>query len=941
MLNLFPRSLRILIIIILCIGLPTTIYFGHSLKQDARQRWFNQATWETEKATDTCFAWFTLQQTQLRGIATLFYGSKHVTANEFAEIIDIPKVQGSLPFHTVAYGVKDDSTADLIVTHSSNNSGIFSLNSNLADTAPINSAMQKAFDFPGEIVMSLPYKNSEGHSFFSFLMVIKNNQQSGVLIAVIDIEELLEDLAILHIPHGIYLQNINIINMADGSLANISFYTSTSSNTIGMDNVFIRADSGKLHLNFSWIISPDFLNGPQTALGTLVQVGGCVLDLILLSALILLLRENSRVTAKVKKRTTELSRAIDSTNLEIAKKARVEKALKRSSTRMKALSDASFEAIFLSQNGVCQDTNNTAVEMFGFSRDEMSGSNISNLFMPEEQEKLSANIRNDNDTPYESMARRKDGSAFPVLVKGRIITYSGKKIRVSAITDISLRRQAELARIESEQNYQKLLETTHTGVITVNECGDVLQLNKEYAKILGYQNVEELLDRNILEWTAEHDQENTINRIKECYKTGNFSQLLVDYVNNNKQIISVEINASVIVLQNQQVIMALVRDISHQRRLEEERLKVNKLESVGVLAGGIAHDFNNILVAILGNMSLAKLYVKETDKVYTLLNAAEKASYRAKDLTQQLLTFSKGGDPVQKLTSLKQLIQDSADFILRGSNVACNYVFCDDLWLVHIDSGQISQVVQNIIINSVQAIQTHGQITITCKNITPDSFELPSSLDRKHYVQVAIEDNGPGIPAAELPNIFDPYFTTKQEGTGLGLALSHSIITKHNGYITVASLPQQGACFVFYLPAAPDQQQQPELTSTPIFAGKATVLVMDDDKVIQDITLIMLQHLGYEVVLASNGEEALAIFQKRLHSDHPIDITIMDLTIPGGMGGKECAKLFLELEPKSKIIVASGYSNDPIMSNHQNHGFVGAIAKPFNLSELSAVLHSS
>ncbi|MDO9042321.1 MAG: PAS domain S-box protein [Desulfocapsaceae bacterium] len=382
-------------------------------------------------------------------------------------------------------------------------------------------------------------------------------------------------------------------------------------------------------------------------------------------------------------------------------------------------------------------------------------------------------------------------------------------------------------------------------------------------------------------------------------------------------------------------VVLVFRDVTEKQRTEEELVKIKKLESVGVLAGGIAHDFNNILVAILGNINLALLDGNLEEKTRKLLSEAEKASIRAKGLTQQLLTFSKGGEPVKQTTSIAEIIQESADFVLHGSNVACRYSLPEDLWLVDIDKGQMSQVIQNIIINANHAMPDGGNIQVNCENI--DSLAIPGvSLPVPNkYIKITISDNGIGIPKSLIDKIFDPYFTTKEEGSGLGLAVTHSIIAKHNGSISVESQPGEGTTFTLYLPASiREQKKDNHKTAIEISANTAKIMVMDDEEMVRDIAKAILLMLGHDVILAANGDEAVELYKKECDSGKPFDIIIMDLTIPGGMGGESAVQEILAINPEAKVIVSSGYSNDPVMAHYQDYGFSAAIVKPFEVQDI-------
>jgi PAS domain S-box-containing protein len=382
-------------------------------------------------------------------------------------------------------------------------------------------------------------------------------------------------------------------------------------------------------------------------------------------------------------------------------------------------------------------------------------------------------------------------------------------------------------------------------------------------------------------------------------------------------------------------VVIVFRDVTAKIKMEEELLKVRKLESVGVLAGGIAHDFNNILAAILGNISLAAMLVKPEEKVHGLLVEAEGATMRAKKLTQQLLTFSKGGEPIKQVASIAEVIKDSASFILRGSKVRCVYTIPADLWPVEIDTGQMSQVIQNIIINASHAMPGGGVVEITCENFVKNTDTI-LSLAPGDYVKIAIRDHGIGIPANLIDRIFDPYFSTKHEGSGLGLAITHSIISKHAGHIAVESEQGVGSTFTIYLPASqqrPSIQQKKEESMK--IQGKGTILIMDDEEMVRDIAKEILSLFGYDVLLANDGVQAIEIYQENRQAGKAVDAVIMDLTVPGGMGGREAVQKLLAIDPEAKAIVSSGYSNDPVMANYREYGFAGVISKPFRTQDLA------
>ena len=387
--------------------------------------------------------------------------------------------------------------------------------------------------------------------------------------------------------------------------------------------------------------------------------------------------------------------------------------------------------------------------------------------------------------------------------------------------------------------------------------------------------------------------------------------------------------------------LALEREAAERQRLQDRLLQSQKMEALGTLAGGIAHDFNNMLAAILGNLDLSLLDANLEGKTRKRLEDAFKASERARDLTRQLLTFAKGGEPIRQTANLAEVIKDSTEFILHGSEVKCRFCFADDLSPVDIDTIQISQVVQNLILNAIQSMPEGGIVDVSCVNVAAGEMSNKPLEADKDYVQLIISDQGKGIAADIIDKVFDPYFSTKSQGSGLGLSIVHSIISKHEGHIEVDSVPEKGTRFIIYLPAAADhaQVEQEQLQQLNTKALKGKVLVMDDEEPVRQTICLMLEEFGLESITAADGQEAVRIYQQSLDTETPIRLLIMDLTVPGGMGGKEAAQEILALDPGARIIVSSGYSQDPIMAKYKDYGFFAVLAKPFSLDELQKVLH--
>jgi PAS domain S-box-containing protein len=382
-------------------------------------------------------------------------------------------------------------------------------------------------------------------------------------------------------------------------------------------------------------------------------------------------------------------------------------------------------------------------------------------------------------------------------------------------------------------------------------------------------------------------------------------------------------------------VVLVFSDATERRRIEQERLKTQKIESLGILAGGIAHDFNNILTSILGNITLSKIYLDKNDKAYSKIEAAEKASLQAKDLPQQLLTFARGGAPIKEIVSIRKIIDESASFALSGSNVKCDCTIPDDLRPLKADAGQLSRVIANLVINADQAMPRGGTIKITAENIDIDN-KSGTSIKPGQYVKINVKDMGPGIPDEYLAKIFDPYFTTKQAGSGLGLATVFSIIKRHNGYVFVESVIGKGTTFAIYLPVSTEtviHKKKKDITT-----GKGRILVMDDEAMVLKVSGAMIESLGYETVFAENGAEAVAKYKEAIDRGKPFDMVILDLTVQDGMGGRGAIKKLLEIDPQVKAIVSSGYSADSIMAKCEEYGFIDVLAKPYKLETLSMTL---
>jgi len=380
------------------------------------------------------------------------------------------------------------------------------------------------------------------------------------------------------------------------------------------------------------------------------------------------------------------------------------------------------------------------------------------------------------------------------------------------------------------------------------------------------------------------------------------------------------------------------RDVTVKVREEEELVKWQKLESLGTLAGGIAHDFNNFLAAILGNISLAKQILNPGSKAVSRLEAAERASDRASELADKLLTFSKGGKPVRERLSLESVVRDSALLSVHDTPVRCEFGIAEDLWATDADAGQIGQAIGNLVINAVQAMPGGGTVRIGGANVVIGQGEM-AYVEPGPYVRIEVADTGVGIPEKNLKRVFDPYFTTRESGTGLGLTTSYHIMKSHGGNLFVESGPGAGTTVFLYFPAsAVCTPRVAEAERETARDGKWKALVMDDEDLVREMEIGMLEHLGCEARGARDGSEAIGMYEDAVMEGAPFDLVVMDLTVPGKMGGKEACARLLERYPDARVIVCSGYSSDPVMSDHAGYGFLGRLGKPFHMEEMKRVV---
>ena len=660
---------------------------------------------------------------------------------------------------------------------------------------------------------------------------------------------------------------------------------------------------------------------------------------------------------RVKERTTELLGVVEKLHDEITERELIEQNLSESEERYREIYNAPSEAIFIhdDKTGVILDVNRAMLEMYGYAYDEAlqldlaALSSAEPLYTQDEAARHLANAKTKGPQLFPWRARKKDGTLFWVEVALKHTEIMDKSYIVAVVRNIDARKQAEDLLAEERERLAVTLRSIGDGVITTDTAGNVVLVNKEAERLTGWQQ-QEAAGQPIAEIFAIFDpktrtpSDNPVDRILASGKITDLDGTPILVARDGTERFIADSGAPIRDQQSRVIGAVLVfRDTTEQLHMERELLKAKKLESVGLLAGGIAHDFNNILMAILGNINLAGQFLPPDHKAAALLTQVEKATHRAKGLTQQLLTFAKGGEPVKETASIRDVIIDSADFVLHGTKIACHYHMAEDLWLVDIDRGQMSQVIQNLILNAVHAMPDGGVINIHGENVASIAGQEILLPHEKRYVKITISDTGTGIPAEIIENIFDPYFSTREGGSGLGLATTYSIISKHDGHISAQSPPGEGATFTILLPAATNtllhaaEETPPAVTQS----GQGRILVMDDEEMLRIFCQNVLTYLGFEVVLAKDGAEAVALYRQALERDEKkIDLTIMDLTIPGGMGGREAVQEILALNPAAKVIVSSGYSNDPILANYREFGFHAALVKPYEIQELTKAINT-
>jgi len=669
---------------------------------------------------------------------------------------------------------------------------------------------------------------------------------------------------------------------------------------------------------------------------------------------------------------------------EFFKRKRLEDEVRRSEETARALLDAPPEsALLLSRDGIILSLNETAARRLGKPMGDLIGNNVFDLFEKRIRDRrlkyhqqvlrsrmpVSYTDRRDRlwlDTRVYPILDRKGGVARVAVYSQDISEFKRNEQELERHRDhlrelvaeqtSELREKNRLLTREAarrEQMQKALQEETERLAVTLASIADgvvvtdmkdtITLINKaahRYAH--GEEGAAGRRFDEVFRAFAAGDTQGTPRGMRDLQRAQRSRGGMREYTMIDAQDRTWHVKCSLSPLKNKSNrrigTVLVLRDVTETKRLEEELLKHRKIESVGVLAGGIAHDFNNLLTAILGNVSLVKHGSGRKSPIFRQLEACENAALDARRLTQQLLTFSRGGDPVKKSIDLVPLLRDAVSFGLSGSKVIARFKFPRDVWPVELDEGQFRQVVHNLVINAVEAMPEGGHLEVRVEN---KRGAIPTVGDQRsqRHVAVSMADEGSGIADENLPKVFDPYFTTKKDGSGLGLTTAYSIMRRHQGDVTVDSEPGRGTVFTLWIPCTRARSRRGSNgTAGSRSQKRGRMLVMDDEEMVREVGRDILETLGYMVDTARTGQEAVEKYFVAKRRKRPYNLLIMDLTVPGGMGGQEALNTIKQRDPRVQAIVSSGYSNDPIMARYREHGFCGVIAKPYTIEDMKAVL---
>jgi len=690
----------------------------------------------------------------------------------------------------------------------------------------------------------------------------------------------------------------------------------------------------------------------------LLCIWGNILSLLMILAWLQRFKYENQILAsseELEQKVIERTCQLESVNCQLLNDmeqlAAAEKALRESEKKYRLLVETTPNGIiYADMDYFIRYCNQQAAQIAGYSSPEqMVGLKAFDIIAPEDKPRscqcIDEILLKGSKTGIEVRVLHPDGTRVPVEMNISLTRdENGNAIGFTVVSQDITERKQQQDEIRKNENRLKVILAHHPGLIWVvnrdmqiiRAWGNSAKWDDQFLGKILHKNIHTVLHEMDFNFITGNNHRRVLEGESLSYQfkwNGSLYDCHLEPIRNFEG----KIDGAV----------GVAFDVTEKVRIEEELMKTVRLDSLGFLAAGIAHDFNNILTGILGNISMIRLQPSLDKETAERLQEAEKAVQQASKLTGQLLTFAKGGEPVKEFTSLAEIVKEMSQFACRGSNSVCVYDLQPHLPALFADKGQIGQVIHNLVLNSIQAMPNGGEIHLSLKSVEIAAKDsLPLAAGR--YLLLSVQDQGTGIEKEILPKIFDPFFTNKPNGTGLGLATCYSIVKRHGGHIEAHSSPGEGALFRIYLPIVEEKEalpvEVPDVTENkPVFPerGSGRILVMDDELMIQKLVVRMLEHLGYKADAVKDGDEAIQYYREAMDASSPYRAVIMDLTIPGGMGGKEALVKIKEIDPSVCAIVSSGYSNDPVIANYQKYGFANAISKPFQFEELSGILKNT
>ena len=613
------------------------------------------------------------------------------------------------------------------------------------------------------------------------------------------------------------------------------------------------------------------------------------------------------------------------------------------------------------------DFNDAMLNMNGYTREDLEyiGNTGEYYYNSAEREKVTSELsKNGFVKEMEIKLKRKDGTPYDAQLSMRPIEVGGKSLWHAMIQNVSDRRRAEDELKASEEKYRDLVENINDVIYSLDTRGTVNYVSPRIDTLSGY-SASEIIGKNMMEFVYRDDRAAVAENFRELTMEGHIQPheyRLIDKHGETRWIRS----SSRLIYQDEKVsgVQGVFTEITQSKRVEEELRHAQKMEAIGTLTGGIAHDYNNLLAIIMGNLSMAQEETEPHSFTTKFLNRIEEASFRARDLTHQLMILSRGGYPMKERGSIQGLLKETPGQVQAHDGIDCVFSIQDDLWPLEHDSSQMHYAISNILMNAVEAMPQGGTVTLQAENqvIEKKGKDSALPLNEGKYVRVSIKDEGGGIPEKHLTKIFDPYFSTKdrgvQKGMGLGLTTAYAVVQKHGGHIMVDSTIGVGTIVTIYLPTTAAENKAPGAKHDDVGAQSTivnqqslrgvgpygpeapirSILVMDDEEMLRNLAQMMLERLGHKVETVKDGVEAIETYKKHMDSGQPFDGVILDLTIKGGMGGDQAIRELLKIDPEVKAIVCSGYFNDPVLAHYEEHGFRGAMAKPYQKKDLERVL---